>query len=56
MGSAWPPAPRHRAHRVEVILPDDLPLLQIDAVLMERALVNLLENAAKYTLQHHPPH
>ena len=37
------------AHRVEVALPDDLPLLQIDAVLMERVLVNLLENAAKYT-------
>ena len=37
------------AHRVDVHLPDDLPLLQIDAVLMERVLVNLLENAAKYT-------
>ena len=37
------------AHRIEVNLPGDLPLLQIDAVLMERVLVNLLENAAKYT-------
>ncbi|MEG1456555.1 MAG: ATP-binding protein, partial [Comamonas sp.] len=27
----------------------DLPLLHIDAVLMERVLVNLLDNAAKYT-------
>ncbi|MFN3438641.1 MAG: DUF4118 domain-containing protein [Acidovorax sp.] len=36
-------------HKVDVHLPDDLPLLQIDAVLMERVLVNLLENAAKYT-------
>ncbi len=32
-----------------VDLPDALPLLQFDAVLMERVFVNLLENAAKYT-------
>ncbi|MNZ40707.1 Sensor protein KdpD [compost metagenome] len=30
-------------------LADDLPLLSLDAVLIERVLVNLLENAAKYT-------
>ena len=36
-------------HRVSVNLPDDLPLLQFDAVLIERVLSNLLENAAKYT-------
>jgi len=30
-------------------LPEDLPLLHFDAVLLERVLVNLLENAAKYT-------
>ena len=42
-------APALNAHRIEVTLPGDLPLLQIDAVLMERVLVNLLENAAKYT-------
>jgi hypothetical protein len=30
-------------------LPDDLPLIEIDAVLIERVLCNLLENAAKYT-------
>ena len=42
-------APALAAHRIEVNLPGDLPLLQIDAVLMERVLVNLLENAAKYT-------
>jgi two-component system sensor histidine kinase KdpD len=35
--------------RVEVDLPTDLPLIEFDAVLIERVLVNLLENAAKYT-------
>jgi two-component system sensor histidine kinase KdpD len=34
---------------VGVELPAELPLLQLDAVLIERVLVNLLENAAKYT-------
>ncbi len=34
---------------VRVRLADDLPLLHLDAVLFERVLVNLLENAAKYT-------
>ncbi|CAG2282727.1 MULTISPECIES: sensor histidine kinase [Burkholderia] len=37
---------RHPAH---VALPADLPLLQMDAVLMERLFTNLFENAAKYT-------
>ncbi|MGH8491645.1 MAG: DUF4118 domain-containing protein [Moraxellaceae bacterium] len=37
------------AHSVDVILAPDLPLVEIDSVLMERVLVNLLENAAKYT-------
>ncbi|MPW19912.1 DUF4118 domain-containing protein [Paraburkholderia sp. CNPSo 3157] len=35
-------------HPVQVALPADLPLLQIDAVLMERLFANLFENAAKY--------
>ncbi|KIG09928.1 sensor histidine kinase [Caballeronia concitans] len=35
--------------RVQVRIPRDLPLLQLDAVLMDRLFVNLLENAAKYT-------
>lgn len=34
--------------RVLVDVPADLPLVEFDAVLMERVLVNLLENAAKY--------
>ena len=36
-------------HKIEVNLPSKLSLLNIDAVLMERVLVNLLENAGKYT-------
>ena len=35
--------------RVHASLPEDLPLLHIDAVLIERVLCNLLENAVKYT-------
>jgi two-component system sensor histidine kinase KdpD len=38
-------------HPIKVQLPHDLPLLQFDAVLIERVLANLLENAAKYTPQ-----
>ncbi|MBP9805601.1 MAG: DUF4118 domain-containing protein [Candidatus Accumulibacter sp.] len=37
------------AHSVHTALPDDLPLFEIDAVLIERVLCNLLENAGKYT-------
>ena len=36
-------------HEVEVHVPRDLPLVRFDALLIERVLVNLLENAAKYT-------
>jgi two-component system sensor histidine kinase KdpD len=35
-------------HPVQVALPADLPLLHLDAVLMERLFSNLFENAAKY--------
>ena len=35
-------------HRVAIDLPDDLPLLRADFVLLEQVLVNLLENAARY--------
>ena len=36
-------------HPVAVRLPAELPLLEYDAVLIERVLCNLLENAAKYS-------
>lgn len=36
-------------HRVVVDLPKELPLVRIDAALIEQALVNLLENAAAHT-------
>lgn len=36
-------------HPVRVDLPADLPLLEFDAVLVERVFCNLLENAAKYS-------
>ncbi|MEF7615860.1 DUF4118 domain-containing protein [Aquincola sp. MAHUQ-54] len=42
-------APSLAGRPVQVALADDLPLLHLDAVLMERVFVNLLENAAKYT-------
>ncbi len=35
--------------RIEITLPSTLPLLDFDAVLMERVFCNLLDNAAKYT-------
>ena len=38
-----------KSHPVRVELPADLPLLYGDGVLLERVLVNLFENAAKYT-------
>jgi two-component system sensor histidine kinase KdpD len=36
-------------HVVEIRIPDNLPLVQIDSLLIDRVLVNLLENASKYT-------
>ncbi|WP_332877786.1 two-component system sensor histidine kinase KdpD [Massilia sp. S19_KUP03_FR1] len=38
-----------KEHRVSTQLAPDLPLVLFDAVLIERVLCNLLENAAKYT-------
>lgn len=40
---------RLAGHALQTQLPMDLPLLHMDAVLMERVLVNLLDNAIKYT-------
>jgi two-component system sensor histidine kinase KdpD len=36
-------------HRLIVELPDELPLVRVDATLMDQVLANLLENAAKHT-------
>jgi two-component system, OmpR family, sensor histidine kinase KdpD len=38
-----------KQHAVDVNIPRDLPLVRFDALLVERVLVNLLENASKYT-------
>jgi two-component system, OmpR family, sensor histidine kinase KdpD len=38
-----------KQHVLEVHIPRDLPLVRFDALLIERVLVNLLENASKYT-------
>jgi two-component system sensor histidine kinase KdpD len=35
-------------HRVEIDIPADLPMLELDPVLFEQVLFNLLDNAAKY--------
>jgi two-component system sensor histidine kinase KdpD len=40
---------RMNQHPVDVSLPPDLPLVPLDAVLLEQVFINLLENAAKYT-------
>ena len=40
---------RLKSHPVEVTLPDDLPLVPIDELLIEQVFINLLENASKYT-------
>ena len=40
---------RLRDREVHIDLPGDLPLVPIDAMLVEQVLVNILENAAKYT-------
>ena len=50
VGSAVRASSRVLAPRtLSTALPSDLPLVECDAVLIERVFVNLLENAAKYT-------
>jgi two-component system sensor histidine kinase KdpD len=39
---------RLSGHRIALSLPDDLPLVSVDPLLLEQALVNVLDNAAKY--------
>jgi two-component system sensor histidine kinase KdpD len=41
--------PTLKGRTVRARVPEDLPLVPVDGVLIEQALVNLLENAAKYT-------
>ena len=40
---------RLKPHPVTIHLPDSLPLVPIDELLIEQVFINLLENAAKYT-------
>jgi two-component system sensor histidine kinase KdpD len=50
VGSALTRFERTLADRpVTTAIPDDLPLLPVDPVLLEQLLLNLLDNAAKYT-------
>jgi two-component system, OmpR family, sensor histidine kinase KdpD len=35
--------------KVEVQIPDDVPILHVDPILIEQVLVNILDNAAKYS-------
>jgi two-component system, OmpR family, sensor histidine kinase KdpD len=41
--------PRLQGRRVQTLVPEDLPLVPIDGLLVQQLLVNLLENAARYT-------
>jgi two-component system sensor histidine kinase KdpD len=42
-------AARLAQHRLMIDLPPDLPLVRVDAILIEQVLGNLLENAARHT-------
>ena len=46
--------PSFNGRVIEVRLPADLPLVKIDAALMERVFANLIENAMKYTPTNSP--
>lgn len=41
--------PQLQGHPVKINLPADYPLVNLDALLIERVLINLLDNAIKYT-------
>jgi two-component system, OmpR family, sensor histidine kinase KdpD len=41
--------PKLREHLVQVQVPHELPMIHVDGVLIEKLLVNLIENAAQYT-------
>ena len=51
VGAALECGARHAGARTQsrCSIPRDLPLVRFDALLLERVLVNLLENASKYT-------
>ncbi|HWR05010.1 MAG TPA: sensor histidine kinase KdpD [Humidesulfovibrio sp.] len=50
LGAALRLVEKHLAGReLDVDVPADLPLVEVDGVLVEQLLLNLLENAAKYT-------
>jgi len=46
--------PQLRDHPITLQFPPDLPLVNIDAMLLERVFINLLENAVKYTPRDSP--
>lgn len=55
VGSALNRLDKHLMGRpVRTLLPDGLPLLWVDAVLIEQVLVNLIENAIKYSPEGSP--
>jgi two-component system, OmpR family, sensor histidine kinase KdpD len=41
--------PQLRGRKIATDIPDDLPLVPMDGLLIEQVLINLLENAARYT-------
>jgi two-component system sensor histidine kinase KdpD len=45
---------RLRGRRVSTHIPEDLPLVPLDGILVEQVLVNLVENALKYTPRDSP--
>jgi two-component system sensor histidine kinase KdpD len=48
------PAPGLQGHAIDIELPDELPPVDVDLVLISRVLTNLLENAARHSPQNSP--